>query len=104
MYTDIDLKKFIAELKTPWKTMAPDMATAKAIINKYAKTETGLDTVELLAISDSEQEIKISFPNWQAEAEKEFIQQYGLNSGKQIFKKVIMRLYLLSKGTAQQLQ
>ena len=104
MYTDIDLKKYVAELKTPWKTMAPDMNTAQTIISKHAKTETELKAMDLLSISDSEHETTISFPDWQSEVEKAFIHQYGLNSGRQIFKKVVMRLYLLSKGTAQQLQ
>lgn len=101
MYNDIDFEKYITELKSPWKTMGPDMDTAQAIITKHAKTEMELKAVELMSISDREHETEIRFPDWQSDVEKIFIHQYGLNSGKQIFKKVIMRLYLLSKGAAQ---
>ena len=103
MYNDIDFDAYIADLKAPWKTMGPDMDTALTIITKHANTEMGLGTVELISVSDNMYETEISFPDWQSEVEKEFIHQYGLNGGKQIFKKVVMRLYQLSKGTAQQL-
>lgn len=101
MYNNFDFEKYIAELKAPWRTMGSDLDTAQAIITKHAKTEMELKTVELMSISDSEHEIEIRFPDWQSEVEKIFIHQYGLNGGKQIFKKVMMRLYLLSKDTAQ---
>lgn len=97
--TEIDLEKYIAELKQPWKTMGDDMSTAKYIISKHSDAE-----LELLSVSENPFETSISFPDWQSELEKEYIQQYGLNSGKNIFKKVIMRFYQLSKGTAQELQ
>ncbi|MDH5180406.1 MAG: hypothetical protein OEY07_12115 [Gammaproteobacteria bacterium] len=103
MQTDIDLAQYIAELKTPWKTMSSDMDTALSIINKYTRTESSIETVELFSISDNEHETEISFPEWHIEVENVFIDQYGRDSGKQIFNKVIMRLYLLARGKAQHL-
>ena len=102
MSNDIDFKKYITELKTPWKTMGPDIDTALDIISKHAKTDTDIGDLELISVSDKGHEAEISFPDWQNELEKVFIHQYGLNDGRQIFKKVVMRLFLLSRGTAQQ--
>ena len=96
--TDLDI--FVAELKTPWKTMGPDMDTALKIITNHAKTEMEL---ELLTVTADGGELELSFPNWQTQVEQAFVDQYGLHDGKLIFNKVIMRLYLMSKGQAQQL-
>ena len=103
MHNETDFADYIAELKTPWKTMGPDMDTALSIITRHSSTTLDLDTVELISIAENEHETAISFPNWQSEIENVFIDQYGLNSGRQIFKKVVMRLFQLSKGTAQHL-
>ena len=103
MRNETDFAAYIAELKTPWKTMGPDMDTALNIITKHSSSARTLDAVELISIAENDHETAISFPNWQAEIENVFIDQYGLNSGRQIFKKVVMRLFQLSKGTAQHL-
>ena len=101
MSNDIDFERYITELKTPWKTMGPDIDTALSIIGKHADSDIG--ELELVEVSDKGGETEISFPDWQNELEKVFVQQYGLNDGRQIFKKVVMRLFLMSRGTAQQL-
>ena len=98
-FHDINLKQYIADLKAPWSTMAPDMDTAIEVINRYAK----VDEIDLLSIDDSESGAQIRFPDWQSEIERIYILQYGLADGRRVFKKVIMRLYQLSKGSAQQL-
>lgn len=98
--SDTDLSAYVSELKTPWKTMGPDMDTAFKIISHHAKTELEL---ELLSVSAEGGELAITFPDWQSQMEKAFVEQYGLNNGRTIFNKVMMRLYLMSKGQAQPL-
>ncbi|MGD8925413.1 MAG: hypothetical protein PVG20_01100 [Thioalkalispiraceae bacterium] len=98
--TDTDFDLFVLELKTPWKTMNHDMDTALKIITSHARFEMKL---ELLTVSGNGDELEFDFPRWQTEMEKTFVDQYGLNQGKLIFNKVMMRLYLMSKGSAQPL-
>jgi len=98
--SDTDLAIFVSELKTPWKTMSSDMETALKIITNHARTEMDL---ELLTLSKDGEEIELTFPDWQTQMEKTFVEQYGLNKGRMVFNKVMMRLYLMSKGQAQPL-
>lgn len=98
-YIETDFEKYISDLKAPWKTMGCDMNTARLIIDRLAE-----DEIDLLSISDDAHEVKISFPDWQSEIEQTFINQYGQANGKEIFKKVMMRFFLLSRGQAHQLQ
>ena len=101
---DTDLKAFVSELKTPWKTMDSDMDTALGIITNHAKTEIELETTQLMTIIQLEgNQVSIEFPSWQTDVEKAFIHQYGLIEGKLIFNKVLMRLFQIAKGTEQQL-
>ena len=101
--SDTDLGQFVSELKTPWKTMGTDMDTALTIITNHAKTEIELERLELVSIRLYDQSMQLNFPNWQSEVEQAFIDQYGLNHGKLIFNKVMMRLFLMAKGEAQRL-
>ena len=103
MYHDIDFDAYVAELKAPWKTMGPDIDTALDIISKHSRSEIELAAIELISVTDNNDGTQIIFPDWQSEVERVFIHQYGLDSGKQIFKKVMMRLFQLSKGAAQSL-
>ena len=96
-----DLEGMIAELKTPWKTMEEDMNQALIIISRHAKTEFDLGLVTIHLNTDEDTELE--FPDWQNEIEKHFVNQYGLNDGKLIFNKVLMRLFQMSRGTEQQL-
>lgn len=100
---DTDLNQFVSELETPWKTMGADMDTALKIITNHAKTEMELEKVELMTINYQQHAYSIKFPDWQSEVEKTFVHQYGLMSGKLIFNKVLMRLFLMAKGKAQPL-
>lgn len=95
-----DLDGFIAELKTPWKTMGEDMDKALTIITNHARTEFDLGVITLRLDDD---DLDVEFPAWQDEIEKHFINRYGLKQGKLIFNKVLMRLFQMSKGAAQQL-
>jgi len=95
-----DIEGFVAELKTPWKTMEADMDKVLTIITNHAKTEFDLG---LIIIRLDENNMDVEFPAWQNEIEKYFINQYGVNNGKLIFNKVLMRLFQMSKGTEQQL-
>ena len=103
MSQDIDFEQYITELKTPWKTMGPDIDTALTIIGKHTQEDEEIGNFEVLSISVNGDETEISFPEWQDELEKVFIHQYGLNDGRLIFKKVMMQLFLIARGTAQQL-
>lgn len=104
MYNEFDMAQYIAELKTPWLTMGPDMDMALSIITKHKRPGDGEpSSVELLSVSHDADETLIRFPDWQSEVEREFVRQYGLDNGRLIFKKVVMRLYQLSKGSAQNL-
>jgi len=100
---ETDLKEFVSELAAPWKTMTADMDTALTIITNHAKTEIELERLDLFSVSAEKNVLQIEFPDWQKEAEKIFVHQYGLMSGKLIFNKVLMRLFLISRGAAQQL-
>lgn len=102
MLTDNEFKDFIAELKSPWKTMGCDMDTAYSVISKFQDSQNNADGLELVTLSENHlYQTEIEFPDWQSQIEKIFIEQYGAIEGKQIFKKVIMRLFLLSRGTAE---
>ena len=111
MYTDIrslgagmDLEELISTLKRPWKTMNADMDTALTIISNHAKTEFDLEQMPLLNVmQESDDELYVEFPDWQQDIEDRFLHQYGLNQGRLIFNKVMMRLYQMAKGTEQQL-
>ena len=103
MINDNEFKSFIAELKAPWKTMGTDMDTALNIICKHSGNNQELDSIELISVSDGQPAPQLTFPDWQSEVEKAFIHQYGPADGRQIFKKVVMRIYQLSKGTASQM-
>jgi hypothetical protein len=100
---DTDLEQFVSELKMPWKTMDSDMDTALKIITNHAKTEMDLEGLPLVSITAAGEALHIDFPDWQEDIEKTFIHQYGLREGRMIFNKVMMRLYLMSKGDAQPL-
>jgi len=100
---ETDLKAFVSELKTPWKTMGADMDTALTIITNHAKTEIELEALELISLRREKSDFNVEFPDWQSEVEKTFVHQYGLIDGKLIFNKVLMRLFLMVKGKAQPL-
>ena len=103
MSQDIDFDQYIAELKTPWKTMGPDIETALTIIGKHTEANEDIGNFEVLSVTVNGDETEISFPDWQDELEKAYIHQYGINNGRLIFKKVMMQLFLIARGTAQQL-
>ncbi|MDH5446497.1 MAG: hypothetical protein OEY52_13160 [Gammaproteobacteria bacterium] len=103
MQNDKEFAEYIASLKSPWKTMGGDLNTAISIIEKYSDTGNDFSEIGFVAVSGNDSETTLSFPDWVSEIENTYIQQYGDESGKQIFKKVIMRLFLLSNGSAPNL-
>ena len=103
MDSKAEFQAYIADLKAPWKTMGADLETALSIINTQSKTVTELEKLQVVSASSNQQETELQFPDWQSAVEKAFVEQYGLDGGKRIFKKIIMHMYQLSKGTAQQL-
>ena len=93
---DFDMGRFIADLKSPWMTMESDMSRALSIIKRYSDDENSSDDIEIVSVTKNSNHTKIQFPDWLSEVEKQFINEYGVEKGRYIFKKVVMRLYLLS--------
>ena len=93
-----NLKELVTRLKQPWKTMHRDMDTAFCIIGQCIKTEAKFESRKLISLN-KKREWQLNFPNWQNELEKTLIHQYGLNHGKLILNKVLMRLFEMSRGT-----
>lgn len=101
---DEDIHELINELKSPWKTMNDDMDTALRIIGNCAQSETQIELRQLQFLErEPHRELTFRFPDWQAEIEQTFVQQYGLYTGKLVFNKVMMRLFQMSRGTEPQL-
>jgi len=103
MDSEIEFKEYLADLKAPWKTMSVDIETALTIINTPSQTTTDPAKLVFASISVEPNKTEFHFPAWHSEVERIFIDQYGLDNGKRIFKKTVMRLYQMSKGTAQPL-
>lgn len=103
MNSEIEFKEYLADLKAPWKTMNADIETALTIINTQPQINSKSEKLVFASISIQEKNTDLLFPAWHSEVERVFIDQYGLDDGKRIFKKTVMRLYQMSKGTAQPL-
>lgn len=103
MDSEIEFKEYLADLKAPWKTMSADLETALTIINTQSQPNSDPAKLVFASVSVEPKKTEFLFPAWHSEVERVFINQYGLDDGKRIFKKTVMRLYQMSKGTAQPL-
>jgi len=103
MNSEFEFKEYLADLKAPWKTMSADLETALTIINTQPQINANPEELVFATVSVQAKKTELLFPAWHSEVERVFIDQYGVDDGKRIFKKTVMRLYQMSKGTAQPL-